>query len=248
MRGAVSAGMAAALSTLDLLDAFDSIHGSSAGAIVGAYLISRQLCTDVYTDIMPAAGSRFASKRRGMYSFGVDYLSGKIRDCAPIWVAIRPTFSHPTCKMYTKDLIQRRLLSYDDEEQDEDAGDGICASEGDAPEQDNWYCNDEEEMSSVQLAMRSTAQKRSTHARWSDDHYDGVMLESMSYLTTRSFSAVKSALTKPLMYGIGKFGKALKPALNALDMATSMRQYFRGSPGTATFFSSFLRQRPDISL
>lgn len=80
MRGAVSAGMAAALSTLDLLDAFDSIHGSSAGAIVGAYLISRQLCTDVYTDIMPAAGSRFASKRRGMYSFGVDYLSGKIRD------------------------------------------------------------------------------------------------------------------------------------------------------------------------
>jgi len=80
MRGAVSAGMAAALSTLDLLDAFDSIHGSSAGAIVGAYLISRQLCTDVYTDIMPAAGSRFASKRRGMYSFGVDFLSGKVRD------------------------------------------------------------------------------------------------------------------------------------------------------------------------
>ena len=63
MRGSVSAGMAAALSTLDLLDAFDSIHGSSAGAIVGAYLVSRQLCTDVYTDIMPAAGSRFASVR-----------------------------------------------------------------------------------------------------------------------------------------------------------------------------------------
>ena len=47
MRGAVSAGMAAALSTLDLLDTFDSVHGSSAGAIIGAYLVSRQLCTDV---------------------------------------------------------------------------------------------------------------------------------------------------------------------------------------------------------
>eukprot|EP00984_Skeletonema_dohrnii_P003312 scaffold1108_cov73-Skeletonema_dohrnii-CCMP3373.AAC.1 len=64
MRGAVSAGMAAALSTLDLLDAFDSVHGSSAGAIVGAYLVSRQLCTDIYTDIMPKAGSKFASTRR----------------------------------------------------------------------------------------------------------------------------------------------------------------------------------------
>jgi len=79
MRGAVSAGMAAALSTLDLLDAFDSIHGSSAGAIVGAYLVSRQLCTDVYTDIMPAAGSRFASKRRGMVNFGVDWLDDVIQ-------------------------------------------------------------------------------------------------------------------------------------------------------------------------
>eukprot|EP00956_Cyclotella_meneghiniana_P011304 scaffold15922_cov66-Cyclotella_meneghiniana.AAC.5 len=47
MRGAVSAGMAAALSTLDLLDTFDSVLGSSAGAIIGAYLVSRQLCTDV---------------------------------------------------------------------------------------------------------------------------------------------------------------------------------------------------------
>lgn len=50
MRGAVSAGMAAALSTLDLLDTFDSVHGSSAGAIIGAYVVSRQLCTDVYTE------------------------------------------------------------------------------------------------------------------------------------------------------------------------------------------------------
>ena len=137
---------------------------------------------------------------------------------------------------YIKDLIQRRLLNYDDQERDDGAEDGICALDGDAPEPDNWYCDDEEEMSSVQLAMEPTAQKRRRHARWSDDHYDGVMLESMSYLTTRSISAVKSTLAKPLVYGISKFGKALKPALKALDMATSMRQYFRGSPGMATFF------------
>ena len=70
-------GRAAALS---ILDAFDSIHGSSASAIVGAYLVSRQLCMDVYTDIMPAAGSRFASKRIGMVNFGVDWLDDVIQE------------------------------------------------------------------------------------------------------------------------------------------------------------------------
>jgi predicted acylesterase/phospholipase RssA len=43
MRGAVSAGMAAAISCLGLADAFDSIYGSSAGSVIGAYLISRQM-------------------------------------------------------------------------------------------------------------------------------------------------------------------------------------------------------------
>ena len=143
--------------------------------------------------------------------------------------------------VYIIDLVQRSLLNYDEGKQDEDAEDGICKLEGDAPEPDNWYCDDDEEMSSVQLAMESTAQKRRRLTCWSDDDYDGVMLESMSYLTTRSISAVKSALTKPLIFGVSKFGKALKPALNALDMATSIRQYFRGSPGTCYLFRLFLK-------
>ena len=93
MRGAVSAGMAAALSTLDLLDAFDSIHGSSA---------SRQLCTDVYMDIMPAAGSKFASKRRGMVNFDVDWLGY---------------------------LIQRQLSEGGSEPNDGEVDDGFCVAE-----------------------------------------------------------------------------------------------------------------------
>jgi len=43
MRGAVSAGMAAAIASLGLTDAFDSVYGSSAGCIVGAYMVSRQM-------------------------------------------------------------------------------------------------------------------------------------------------------------------------------------------------------------
>lgn len=43
MRGAVGAGMVAALNELGLCDAFDAVYGSSAGALVGAYFVSRQL-------------------------------------------------------------------------------------------------------------------------------------------------------------------------------------------------------------
>jgi hypothetical protein len=64
MRGCVSAGMAAAIASLGLSDVFDTIYGSSAGSVIGAYMISRQMCVDVYVDILPAAQRRFVCKRR----------------------------------------------------------------------------------------------------------------------------------------------------------------------------------------
>jgi hypothetical protein len=39
LRGAACSGMAAAIATLGLTDAFDSVWGSSAGAVIGAYLV-----------------------------------------------------------------------------------------------------------------------------------------------------------------------------------------------------------------
>ncbi|KAJ1623049.1 acyl transferase/acyl hydrolase/lysophospholipase [Pavlovales sp. CCMP2436] len=42
MRGAVGAGMVAALHELGFDDSFDAVYGSSAGALVGAYFISQQ--------------------------------------------------------------------------------------------------------------------------------------------------------------------------------------------------------------
>jgi predicted patatin/cPLA2 family phospholipase len=64
MRGAVSAGMAAAIASLGLCDAFDVIYGSSAGSVIGAYMVSRQMCLDVYVDILPAAKKSFVCKKR----------------------------------------------------------------------------------------------------------------------------------------------------------------------------------------
>ena len=50
MRGVISAGMASALESLGLTDAFDAVYGSSAGAINAAYFLARQaaLGTTIY--------------------------------------------------------------------------------------------------------------------------------------------------------------------------------------------------------
>ena len=64
MRGAVSAGMASAIACLGLCDTFDSVYGSSAGSVIGAYMISRQMCMDVYVDILPAAKRTFVCTKR----------------------------------------------------------------------------------------------------------------------------------------------------------------------------------------
>ncbi len=206
MRGAVSAGMAAALSTLDLLDAFDSIHGSSAGAIVGAYLVSRQLCTDVYTDIMPAAGSRFASKRMGMVNFGVDWLD---------------------------DVIQRKLLTPSSDGVEPDVDESVDVNDENATSR---WC-EEDAISSIELAMGKSKRKQSTDAsfrpghRWSDDHYDGVVLESVNYLLSDAFGVAKSCIAKPLSSGVRRLGLTLRPALSAIDFVSSMRQYLKRRPG-----------------
>lgn len=82
MRGCVSAGMVAAIASLGLADTIDRVYGSSAGSVVGAYLISRQVCMDVYVDILPASKELFVCKRRMIKSLAsslVDVLVGSLR-------------------------------------------------------------------------------------------------------------------------------------------------------------------------
>lgn len=65
MRGSVSAGMVAAIKYCGLEDVFDAVYGSSAGSIVGAYFVSRQLPlygAQIYYDVIcsiPENGQRF---------------------------------------------------------------------------------------------------------------------------------------------------------------------------------------------
>ncbi|KAF8820654.1 phospholipase, patatin family protein [Cardiosporidium cionae] len=67
MRGCISAGMVVAMHYLGFTDCFDIIYGSSAGSLVGAYLISRQIPYEgcqIYYKWLPAAGRKFINVLR----------------------------------------------------------------------------------------------------------------------------------------------------------------------------------------
>eukprot|EP00522_Entomoneis_paludosa_P005910 CAMPEP_0172459880 /NCGR_PEP_ID=MMETSP1065-20121228/34512_1 /TAXON_ID=265537 /ORGANISM="Amphiprora paludosa, Strain CCMP125" /LENGTH=634 /DNA_ID=CAMNT_0013214725 /DNA_START=62 /DNA_END=1966 /DNA_ORIENTATION=- len=81
MRGCVSAGMICALGHLNLTDVFDVVYGSSAGTIVGAYLITNQLQwfgPEVYYDQLTTAGRSFIDTRRIMRALGLGLLNPRL--------------------------------------------------------------------------------------------------------------------------------------------------------------------------
>lgn len=81
MRGAVSAGMAAAIEQLDLRDAFDEVHGASAGAFNGAFLIAGQASYLAALYPHGFGDPRFVSLRRALRGhplFDMDYVIGQV--------------------------------------------------------------------------------------------------------------------------------------------------------------------------
>ena len=86
MRGAVGAGMAAAIACLGLTDTLDVIYGSSAGSVVGAYLVSRQVCMDVYVDILTAAKKLFVCTKRMLSTLACTGLDWVLEPWLPGWM------------------------------------------------------------------------------------------------------------------------------------------------------------------
>ncbi len=77
MRGCVAAGMVAAIQHLGLTDGLDAVYGSSAGSLVGAYLLARQVprygCS-IYYETLPNAGERFIDLKNIMRSLGLGWM------------------------------------------------------------------------------------------------------------------------------------------------------------------------------
>ena len=81
MRGCVSAGMVGAVHYLNLTDTFDVVYGSSAGSIIGSYLITRQLPwfgPEVYYDQLTTAGRNFINTRRLLRTLGLGLLDPRL--------------------------------------------------------------------------------------------------------------------------------------------------------------------------
>jgi predicted patatin/cPLA2 family phospholipase len=81
MRGVVSAGMAAAIEQLGLTDAFDEVHGASAGSFNGAFLLAGQ--ATYLTALYPHGfgDPRFVSFWRAVSGgalFDLDYVIGEV--------------------------------------------------------------------------------------------------------------------------------------------------------------------------
>ena len=81
MRGCVAAGMITAVSYLGLADSVDIIYGSSAGSLVGAYFISRQLPyfgPEIYYDVLTQAGKEFIDALAILRSCGLGLLDFRL--------------------------------------------------------------------------------------------------------------------------------------------------------------------------
>ena len=81
MRGAVSAGMAAAIEQLGLRDAFDEVHGASAGAFNAAFLLAGQASYLVTLYQYGFGDPRFVSVSRavrGGPAFDMDHVINRV--------------------------------------------------------------------------------------------------------------------------------------------------------------------------
>lgn len=81
MRGCVSAGMVGAVHYLNLTDTFDIFYGSSAGSIIGSYLLTGQLPwfgPELYYDQLTTAGRSFINTRRLLRALGLGLLDPRL--------------------------------------------------------------------------------------------------------------------------------------------------------------------------
>jgi len=98
MRGCISAGMICAIHHLNLTSAFDVVYGSSAGTIIGTYLVTGQLPwfgPEVYYDCLTTAGRSFIDTKRLLRALGFGLLDPRLlKD-----VLTRPSHGKPVLNL-----------------------------------------------------------------------------------------------------------------------------------------------------
>jgi hypothetical protein len=98
MRGCVTAGMVAAVHHLGLSDTIDVVYGSSAGTVIGAYFITRQLPwfgPELYYDALTTAGDRFINAKRFLRAVGLGLLDPRLTKDVSIFFVDDPVNISP---------------------------------------------------------------------------------------------------------------------------------------------------------
>ena len=115
MRGCITGGMVCAIHHLNLTNCFDVVYGSSAGTVVGSYLITEQVTwsgPEVYYDCLTSAGRDFIDARRLLRALGYGLLDPRLlKD-----VVTRPDFGKPVLNLpyLLKDTLQKnKRLDWD---------------------------------------------------------------------------------------------------------------------------------------
>ena len=91
MRGCVTAGMITAIHYLGLEDTVDVVYGSSAGTVIGAYFITRQLPwfgPELYYDALTTAGDRFINTKRFLRAVGLGLLDPRLAKDVRVVMAV----------------------------------------------------------------------------------------------------------------------------------------------------------------
>ena len=77
----VTFGLVSAIHYLGLEDTIDVVYGSSAGTVIGAYFITRQLPwfgPELYYDALTTAGDRFINTKRFLRAVGLGLLDPRL--------------------------------------------------------------------------------------------------------------------------------------------------------------------------
>jgi predicted patatin/cPLA2 family phospholipase len=215
MRGAVSAGMAAAIEQLGLRDAFDEVHGASAGAFNAAFLLAGQASYLATLYQYGFGDPRFVSFKRALRggpAFDMDHVVNHV------WTFERPLrfdsvlSSGIDLHCTATDADHAAIVDLTDFGSDEEIRCALRAS-GRLP----WLAGGPVSFRGMRLLDATLAEAIPVHVACSSDVTDVLVL------MTRPEGVAHAGLSRPVAWLTDRYLRAINPALVELRLTRSPR-------------------------
>ena len=215
MRGVVSAGMAAAIEQLGLRDAFDEVHGASAGAFNAAFLLAGQASYLATLYQYGFGDPRFASLKRALRggpAFDMDYVINHV------WTFERPLrfdavlSSGIDLHCTATDADRAAIVDLTDLGSDEEIRCALRAS-GRLP----WLAGGPVPFRGMRLLDATLAEAIPVHVACSSGATDVLVL------MTRPEGVAHAGLSRPVAWLTDRYLRGINPALVELRATRSPR-------------------------